>query len=216
MSIRTYAELKTAVSNWMVNTNLSARIPEFVAIAEGYLNYGIMGQNGRWLIEPLRIRAMETSIDITITSGVASLPTGYLSAKRFYLSASPIVTLDYFPPVDFYSRTFVNQSAAPQAFTVEGNSIMTAPTASATGKMLYYKAFTALSADSDTNWLLTNQPAAYLFLTLYEAFTYQEGGQEESQAYLLKAASVINALNAADKADRASGAVLTMRTGVTP
>ena len=34
MAITTYAELKTAISNWLDRTDLDDRIPEFIALAE--------------------------------------------------------------------------------------------------------------------------------------------------------------------------------------
>lgn len=216
MSISNYGELKTAVANWLARSNLTARIPEFIAIAEGYIHYGIMAPNKRWAVEPLRIRAMETSADITIAAQTAALPTGYLAARRFYLDGADKRQLDFLPPTDFWSRQGASDTGTPTAFTVEGENFVFAPVGSGTGKLLYYKAFTALSDDSDTNWLLINQPGAYLFGTLYEAFTYAEGGQTESEAYLVKFSSIINALNAADNSDRYSGAVLQMRAGSMP
>lgn len=216
MSISNYGELKTAVANWMARSNLTARIPEFISIAEGYIHYGIMAPNKRWAVEPLRIRAMETSTDITISAQTAALPAGYLAARRFYLDGADKRQLDFIPPTEFWSMHGASDAGTPTAYTIEGENFVFAPVGTGTGKLLYYKAFTALSDDADTNWLLTNQPGAYLFATLYEAFTYAEGGQGESEAYLMKFSSVINALNGADSQDRFSGAVLQMRVGAAP
>jgi hypothetical protein len=216
MSISNYGELKIAVASWLARSNLTARIPEFISIAEGYIHYGIMAPNKRWAVEPLRIRAMETAADITIAAQTASLPEGWLAARRFYLDGANRKQLDFLPPTDFWSRELSSTTGTPTAYTIEGEDFVFGPIGGGTGKLLYYKKFDALSDDSDTNWLLTNQPGAYLFAALYEAFSYAEGGQQESDAYLMKFSSIINALNAADNQDRYSGAILQMRAGATP
>ena len=48
MAISTYVELQTAVANWLDRDDMSARIPEFIALTEARFN------------RILRIRAMET------------------------------------------------------------------------------------------------------------------------------------------------------------
>ena len=64
--------------------------------------------------------------------------------------------------------------------------------------------FAALSADGDTNWLLTNAPGAYLQGALIELYDYLKDWEAKTNAH--KAfAGIINALNSADKTDRFSG-----------
>ena len=38
MAISTYAELQTAVDNWLARTDLSGRSPEFITLAEARMN----------------------------------------------------------------------------------------------------------------------------------------------------------------------------------
>ena len=66
MAINTYSTLQTAVANWLDRDDLTARIPEFIALAETRIN------------RALRIRAMETvSTAISTASGTReyALPT---------------------------------------------------------------------------------------------------------------------------------------------
>jgi len=65
MSIATYADLKAAVANWLNRSNLTARIPDFIALTETRMMYGAQGAG--IACEALRIRAMETSADIAIS-----------------------------------------------------------------------------------------------------------------------------------------------------
>ena len=58
MAIGTYAELQTAVANWLDRDDLTDRIPEFIALAEAKMNRN------------LRISLMENvSTAITMAAG---------------------------------------------------------------------------------------------------------------------------------------------------
>src|ERR1044071_1053735 len=103
MAIATYADLKAAVATYLARSDLTSRIPEFIAAAERRIAYGDRSMPAM-PIEPLRIRAMETSADVTINAQTAALPTRYLQSRRFYLSSSPIQELGYVVP-DVFWRT---------------------------------------------------------------------------------------------------------------
>ena len=38
MAIGTFAELKTAIANWLDRDDLTARVPEFIALSEARIN----------------------------------------------------------------------------------------------------------------------------------------------------------------------------------
>ena len=65
MAISTYTELQTAVANWLDRDDLTARIPEFIALTEARFN------------RLLRVRSMETEADQVTTSGTRSLLIAY-------------------------------------------------------------------------------------------------------------------------------------------
>lgn len=204
MSIATYADLKSAVANWLNRSNLTARIPDFIALAETRMMYG--ARDGAMVCEPLRIRAMETSADVAVSGQSAALPAGYLQARRFYLNSQPIAELDYVVP-DLFWRTYISvDTARPRRFTVEGENFLFGPTPDAayTGKILYYKKLAALAADADTNWVLANAPGVYLHGALAEAHFFARNS-EKAQEELSLFCGAVNALNLADKADRTSG-----------
>jgi hypothetical protein len=164
MAITTYAELKLAVASWLGREELTNRIPEFIAMAEDRIAMD------------LRVQAMETTSDLTISSQRVSFPTGFLEVRRLYLNSSDDKPLDYFVPPVFWTRTFANETGQPDAFTIEGQEFVFAPSPSTTytGKLLYYKRFTALSGASDTNWILSNARGLLLYGALIEAYTYLE------------------------------------------
>jgi hypothetical protein len=82
MSITTYAELQTAVANWLDHSLFAARIPEFIALFEACAN------------RRLRVRQQETTANLTPdTNGNATLPSDYLSHRRVTWTGSPRVEL---------------------------------------------------------------------------------------------------------------------------
>jgi len=75
MAITTYAELQAAAATWLVRGDLTARIPEFIALAEARLN------------RVLRTRLAETEVAVTTTVGSrkAALPAGFTEPLRLWL-----------------------------------------------------------------------------------------------------------------------------------
>ena len=162
MTISTYGTLKTAIANYLTRSDLTSRIPEFIELAEDRIAHD------------LRVRAMETSADITIDAQTEALPTGFLQMRRFYLSTDPVRKLEFMPPEHFWAIWAASESGQPKVYTIEGENLVFGPSPDSTytGKALYYKRFTALSDDADTNWLLTSARGLYLYGALLEAAPY--------------------------------------------
>ena len=88
MSIGTYAELQTAVANWLDRGDLTDRIQEFIDLTEARMN------------RVLRLQLM-VNVDTTTLGGAAALvagtrdyalPSGYLQMIDFTLTTDPIRT----------------------------------------------------------------------------------------------------------------------------
>jgi hypothetical protein len=203
MAISTFAELKLAVANWLGREELTNRIPEFISMAEDRI------------AKDLRIQAMETTADLTISSQRVSFPTGFLEVRRLYLNSDSEKPLDYFSPSVFWSRSFANETGQPDAFTIEGQEFVFAPSPSSTytGKLLYYKRFTALSAAGDTNWILTNARGILLYGALLEAYIYLEDDAGTSKYAALFDQAVTQA-NLSDKRGRLPMGAQPMRSQV--
>jgi hypothetical protein len=204
LSLSTFGDLKATVASFLNRSNLTTQIPYFVQLAETKIAYG--DRAGPIPVDPLRIRAMETSADITINAQTVALPTGYLAPRRLYLNTNPIQELEYIVPTLFW-RTYISSiSDTPTRYTIEGENFVFGPIPDSTytGKSLYYKKLTALSSDSDTNWLLQNAFGAYLQGTLAEAYSYIRNAEKASEARAMFA-GIINGLNLSDKDDRFSG-----------
>ena len=209
MAISTFAELKTAAANWLDRSDLTDRIPEFIALAEARFN------------RILRIRDMETvSTAISTTGGTReySLPTGFVQMKEFHLTTDPLTPLAYITP-EMMTRLWAGSlSGRPEVFTVIADNVRLGPSPDAvyTTSMLYYKTFTALSDDATTNDMLTNNPDVYLYGTLLEAEPFIMN-DERVQLWAIAFKQAIDDIQNQDNKDRHSGSQLrVMNTGGYP
>lgn len=165
MAITTYSTLQTAVSNWLARDDISAnRVQEFIGLFEAAAN------------RRLRVRQMETSTNLTPSSGTATLPTDYLYWRRVTWTGTPLVELEYVQPTIFPNYYSDSASGTPQVFTIEGLSLKVRPIDDTTIQFAYYQKIPVLTENNTTNWLLTAHPDAYLFGALCEAnaFTVNE------------------------------------------
>ena len=161
MAIGTYAELKTAVANWLDRDDLTDRIPEFIALAEARMN------------RVLRIRLMEGKYTASTVGGQRNyaLPAGYIQMRNFQVNTSPITPVQYVAP-EIYDRLYGStQTATPQFYTIVANEIQLGPIPDSvlTLEMLFYKKITALSGSNTTEAMLTDNPDIYLYGALMEA-----------------------------------------------
>jgi hypothetical protein len=160
MAITTYAELQTAAANWLIRGDLTARIPEFITLAEARLN------------RVLRARLAESDQALTATLGSRTivLPTSYSTPQACWVlppGASDRTELE------FQERELMPVSTAtgqPYYWTIDGaNLAFERPCDQAYAITLGQFGKFALSNAVPTNGLLTNAPDVYLFATLCEA-----------------------------------------------
>ena len=190
MALSTFADVKSTVATVLNRSNLTSLIPYFVQLTETKIAYG--DRSGQIVIEPLRVRGLETSADVSISGQTAALPTGYLQSRRFYLNTDPIQELEYIVP-DVFWRTFISSTqGTPTRFTVEGENFVFGPSPAATytGKILYYQKLAPLTNDIDTNWLLTNAFGVYLNGTLAEAYAYSRNQEQALERFAMFAGGI--------------------------
>lgn len=205
MALDDYAALKAAVASWLARSDLTAQIPDFIALCEADFN------------RKLRILPMETAEDLTINAESVAQPTGMLGIRRLYIANGMERTdLEYVTPFKRVEMQGGSQTGLPRAFTIEGANLLFAPVPSGsyTGKILYWKALAALSGDDDTNWMLTNHPDVYLYGALAHSAPFI-GDDARVATWANFYAQALDAVRAADRRDRASGP-MTMRPGATP
>ena len=171
MSISTYAELKSAVANFLARTDLTDQIPNFILLAEARLS------------RELETRDQEKRATATLTSGdeFIALPTDMREIREIKLNTSPNVVLEYKSPTAL-DTTYTGASGRPVAYSIVGGELKVRPIPddSYTAEIIYIGSLSALSDTNTTNVMLTRHPDAYLSGSLVEAYTYLMDEQRAS------------------------------------
>ena len=114
----------------------------------------------------LRLRTMET----TATSAEAAsitLPTDFAEVIDVYRDSSPRTILRPTSTLSL-SADYPLSTGVPSEYAISGTTLLLSPSPSGTTniKIRYYAKLTDLSADSDTNTVLTRFPDVYLYGSL--------------------------------------------------
>ena len=206
MALGTFTELKDAVADWLDRSDLTARIPDFITLAEARIN------------RDLRIRPMEVRSTMETTSGQQyfNLPGGYIQMRNIQLNTNPTAPLEYITP-EMLDRLYGSSATGkPRAYSLIGDEIQLAPIPDSeyTLEMAFYEKFTALgdgtSGTVTTNWLTTNAPDILLYGSLLEAEPFIKN-DERIGLWLNAYSSAIKKLQDADARDRHSGSAMRVR-----
>lgn len=164
MAITSFTELKTAAANWLGRDDLTARIPEFIALAESRINRVVSA------------RAQEKRAVATLTSGdsYVALPTDLRSIRSVVLDTSPVTVLRYMAADVLEQNHPSSTSGKPRAYTVIGAEIKFGPQPddAYVAQIVYDEGIAALSDTNATNDYLTRFPDLYLYGSLAEAHHY--------------------------------------------
>ena len=183
MAITTYAELDTAVDNWLGRADLSSRVPEFIALFEAKFNRDV------------RVPQQEKiNATFSIDGEYETVPTDFIELRSMHLTTSPKRPLSYMPPdqqINFYN----SGTGIPIFVSITGHTAVDGtlsfrfapvPDGTYTAVLTYYAKLLGLNGTTQTtNWLLTNHPDIYLYGSLVEAGAYIEN---DSRIPLWKAA----------------------------
>lgn len=160
MSIASYAEVKTAVANWLNRSDLTTYIPDLVRFGEIRI------------YRDLRLRTMETVLNSTISSGVLALPADYVDLRYAYVNGATVQFLERKSPEFIYTKYPIRSvDGLPKYIAREGDNFIFGPypDSNYTIKGIYYKRLTALSDSNTTNWFTTNAPDLLVFAALIES-----------------------------------------------
>jgi hypothetical protein len=197
MAITTYGELQAAAATWLVRADLTARIPEFIALAEARLN------------RVLRARLAETEAALTAAVGARSipLPAGFAEPLALWLvQGANRVPLRFIEPSLLAATSLQGR---PASWSVDGaNLAFDRPCDQAYGFVLRMLTKFALSAAAPTNALLSDGPDVYLFATLCEAGPFLRD-DALAGAYEARLARAIAEFNAKDARARAARTLVT-------
>jgi len=163
MAITSYSTLKTAIADWIDWTEGALALDTFIDLAEARI------------YRELRLRFMESSLSVTIASGVAALPSDFMEMKVAYLNTSPVQQLEM-RPLEWIYATYPQRSSdsRPLYIARSGDNLEFGPYPDSTYSIsgVYFARPTALSASNETNWLTTNAPDLLLYGSLAHSAPY--------------------------------------------
>ena len=164
MAITTYAELQSAVADWLDRTDLTAAITNFITIAESEFN------------RTIRHRKMITRADATIDSEYSATPADWYQTVSLILKTDPVCSLEY---VTNEAMNALKESGSapgkPLYYSHVGTEIQAYPAPDGTGysgELVYYAQVPALSDSNTSNWLLDLAPDIYLYGSLKQSAMY--------------------------------------------
>jgi hypothetical protein len=174
LALTTYANLKTAIADWLERDDLSARIGDFITLAEAHIN------------RTLRVRQMVRRSQATITDAYSAAPPDLaeviaLTLDGAALEPTPLGVLGTGP-----------EMGRPRRFAQVGPEIRywPAPDRAYVADLTYYARTPALSDEAPTNWLLAEAPDVYLYGALLQAAPYLHDAESASTWGQLYAAAL--------------------------
>ena len=199
--ITNYATLKTEIAAWLARDDLTAAIPGFIQNAENKL------------YRTLNLRNEETALSVTITGGVAAVPSDFKALRFAYYNSSPSTLLEWSAIEELY-RSYPDRSGGqtPKIISREATNFVFGPvSADGTLKGVYYAKKAGL-ATTDPSWYVTNAPEVLLYGALLEAAPYIFGDERIGMLGSFYS-DAVNSLITEERHSAASKGALRVRSG---
>lgn len=199
MAIGTLTELRAATRDFAKRQSIGdSLIDTFVVMTETAIQNGERADDGSYLLQPLRVRAMEAVATIAVTDGAGDLPEDFLEPIAVRLSSAVTNSVQYVTSewdADAYPTG--QASVSPSFYKLVGNTIYCPVDL----ELTYYQRIPSLVADG-ANWLLQAAPSAYLYGCLQQ-YSIWDKNAEQVAGYRSLVANVLGGLGLADVNSRA-------------
>lgn len=151
MALDSYANLKTAITNFLDRDDLTGYVDDFIDLAEA--------RHKREIV----IRDMIARSQASVTGRFLSLPTRFVMMKTMRLLTTPVTVLEELNLHEM-NRERDEVTGKPSFFTVhEEIEFDVTPDDTYTAEMIYYASFVPLDDTNTSNGLLVRAPDAYLY-----------------------------------------------------
>ena len=162
MAITTYSELQSAVADWLNRSDLTARIPDFITLAETRIN------------RDLRAREQQVIATANVDTPFFAIPGDFLEFKSFRIADTGGNAFELMLATPEQISAALAESSVsntPRFVTIIGDQfqLWPAPDQMYVGSLAYVRKVQALSDAAPTNWLLTDAPDVYLYGSLMSA-----------------------------------------------
>ena len=199
MAISTYTELKASIASWLNRDDLTANVPDFIALAESSIN------------NEIRHWRMETRAETTVDSQFTGIPSDWLATQRFHLVNSGTTSLNFMALSPMQEARAARNDAAgtPTNYSLNSSQfeLMPTPDGEYSAILMYYAKIPALTDDNQSNWLLTHHPDIYLYGALLHSAPYLKE-DERAQTWAALYTAAVARVNRASSKSNASGSGL--------
>ena len=202
MALNSYANLKTAIADFLNRDDLTAVIPDFITLAEAQI------------YRDIRHYEMENRATAQLDSQYLARPSDWLETIRIHLTNSGTRNLQLLSGASMADKRqgVENATGEPKFYRHAERAFEVFPTPDGTYnvEILYYQKIPALSDTNTSNWLLSEAPDVYLYGSLLHSSPYlAEDNRVSVWAQLYSAA--VSKVNGAGDAASVSGSGLTMK-----
>ena len=164
MAISTFAELKTAIADFLNRDDLTSTIPTFIALAEAQINRDI------------RHYEMENRATAELTSQYLDRPSDWVETIRLHVTSGGTRVLKLLSRASMADKRqgAEDTTGEPRFYchAERGFEVFPTPDGTYTTELLYYQKITALSDSNTSNWLLSDHPDVYLYGALIHSAPY--------------------------------------------
>lgn len=199
MSLDTYAALKSSIANWLNREDLTAQIPDFIALAEARFN------------RELRVNAMVQRDTTIATTAYVELPDDWLQHISVMITdpTNSYSALTYIPVEEYYDLRNDGMTGQTRYYTIIDNNIalLPEPSGNITLEIVYYGKVPALSESNTSNWLLARSPDLYLHASLIQAEAYLQNDERIPLWAASVEKTIADMILESERAKRPSGAL---------
>ena len=164
MAITTYAELQTAIANFLDRSDLTSIIPTFIDLCEADMS------------RKLRHWRMEQRSTAELDTQYSALPADFLEPIRLSITGGSTYTLEMESQAQMSNRRMQNLDTGgrPRFYAMTDGKVEVYPSPDATYEleMVYHAKIPALADDATSNWVLSYHPDAYLYGALIHSAPY--------------------------------------------
>jgi hypothetical protein len=169
VAITDYASLTTGINDFAERSYAAGETDRFIGLAEAEFRL-YLGPNF----------AKEASTVLTVTSGSAPLPAGFVrSLSLIHLTYGGLTEASI---GTVRERRIWDTGGIPKIYAVTGSTVEVASSYSGALTFDFEGSLTGLSSGNTTNWLITNAPQAYLSMCLSMEKAFNEDYQGASIA----------------------------------
>jgi len=197
MALSNYTELKASIASYLHRTDLTATIPDFIALAESRIN-GIVH---------MRAMELEAALSLPIGERRIALPAAYSSPLAVWLTTDqPRAKLT---PLVAEQMPVSNVAGAPNYWCIDGGYLAFERAADRAHSVSFrYVSKFKLTDGAPTNALLTNFPNVYLYAALLESAPFL-GHDERFAVWQSLLGQAIKEVNNNEQRGRAVGVMST-------